>query len=96
MNTYWLSWYHVVNGHDFDSPRLFYITGSTWQNGPRADIELECICLAVDAPSELEAKAYVHSLYEAPVELAWRFCIEHHHGWTPKGSRFRPIAHLQS
>jgi len=88
MNTYWLSWYHDIDGPDFDSTTPYHSSGDSHRFESGRYVELDCICMAVDATSEDEAKAYVHGLYEAPVELEWRFCDEKHYGWGPLRDRF--------
>lgn len=93
MSTYWLSWYHVADdSYYLETIRPYYITGSKWVDGPEGEIRLDCLCLAVDARSVEEAKAYVHGLYEQPAELQWRFCHVHTLGWNPPFDRFPPIA----
>ena len=95
MNTYWLSWYHIVDGHTFECSKPYYITGRSHRIERGCYIELDCICLAVDAPSMDEAHSYVQGLYQAPVELEWRFCHVHPLGWEPSWDRFPPVAPQQ-
>ena len=92
LTPFWLSWWHPAETGDFELASPWWVSGSPFSYDPKDELALiaeNCICAAVRAESEDDAKAKVLAAYDTPPPaLEWRFCEPRPKDWSPFTDRF--------